>query len=247
MEQLLQETKREEFFMEKIRIEDLKYEDFIKEDNIYGVVFLYEEERRNLFKKIEDTSNYLRLTLSEIDSDYDDCMVVKVNSVNELQQYVDKLSNNPDGLLYAEGYYRKENFENKGDFEYVKEHYLGSEVGYISEFFILDTSYDFCIPNVNYAIKYANTIYNMFFYRDINELLEDIDWLLNNFNIIDKVWKSTFDEVKENYTNLMIKFQHTFINDSWINMHRECIENDYCFEYKELLNKYDRLLNLIGE
>lgn len=39
MVQLLQEIKREEFFMEKVRIEDLKYEDFIKEDNIYGVVF----------------------------------------------------------------------------------------------------------------------------------------------------------------------------------------------------------------
>lgn len=87
----------------------------------------------------------------------------------------------------------------------------------------------------------------MFFYRDINELLGDIDWLLNNFNIEDKVWKSTFNEVKENYTSLTNKFGHTFINDSWINIHRECIENDYCFEYKELLNKYDRLLNLIGE
>ena len=42
----------------------------------------------------------------------------------------------------------------------------------------------------------------------------------------------------------MIKFQHTNINDCWIDMHRECIENDYCFEYKELLNKYDKLLSL---
>ena len=233
--------------MEKVRIADLKYEDFIKEDNIYGVVFLYREERCNLFKKIEDASNYLNLTLSEIDSDYEDYNVFKVNSINELQQYVDKLSNNPDALLYAEGYYRKENFESKEDFEYAKEHYLGSEAGYISEFFILDTSYDFCIPNVNYAIKYVNTIYDMFFYRDINELLGDIDWLLDNFNMEDKVWKSTFEEVKENYTSLMNKFGHTFINDSWINMHRACIENDYCFEYKDLLNKYDKLLNLIGE
>ena len=36
--------------MEKVRIEDLKYEDFIKEDNIYGVVFLYREEKDTLFK-----------------------------------------------------------------------------------------------------------------------------------------------------------------------------------------------------
>lgn len=233
--------------MEKVRIEDLKYEDFIKEDNIYGVVFLYREEKNTLFKKIEDKSDCLNLTLSEIDGDYYDYMVIKVNSVNELQQYVDKLSNNPDGLLYAEGYYRKENFENKEDFEYAKENYLGSEAGYISEFFILDTSYDFCIPNVNYAIKYANVIYDMFFYNDINDLLMDIDWLFNNFNMENKVWKSTFNEVKENYTSLMTKFQHVFINDSWINMHRECIENDYYYEYKELLNKYDKLLNLIGE
>lgn len=233
--------------MEKVRIEDLKYEDFIKEDNIYGVVFLYREERNTLFKKIKDKSDSLELSLSEIDGDYYDYMVLKVNSVKELQQYVDKLSNNPDELLYAEGYYRKENFENKEDFEYAKEHYLGSEAGYISEFFILDTSYDFCIPNVIYDTKYAATIYDMFFYRDINELLGDIDWLLDNFNMDDRVWKMTFDEVKENYTSLMNKFQHTFIDGSWINMHRECIENDYCFEYKELLNKYDRLLNLVGE
>lgn len=32
--------------MEKIRIEDLKYEDFIDIDNIYGVVFLFNEERK---------------------------------------------------------------------------------------------------------------------------------------------------------------------------------------------------------
>ena len=84
----------------------------------------------------------------------------------------------------------------------------------------------------------------MFFDRDINELLGDVDWLLDNFDIYNKIWQSTFEEVKENYTNLMIKFQHTNINDCWIDMHRECIENDYCFEYKELLNKYDKLLSL---
>lgn len=233
--------------MEKIRIEDLKYEDFIKEDNIYGVVFLFNEERNNLFKKIEDKSDGLRLILSEIDNAYSDYKVLKVNSVNELQQYVDKLSNNPDGLLYAEAYYGKESFENKGDFEYIKENYIGSEYGYISEFFILDTSKDFCIPNVIYDTKYAATIYDMFFYRDINELLGDIDWLVDNFNMNSKTWQRIFEEVKENYTNLMIKFQHTFINDCWINMHRECIENNYCFEYKELLNKYDRLQTLINE
>lgn len=233
--------------MEKVRIADLKYEDFIKEDNIYGVVFLYREEKHTLFKKIKDKSSSLELSLSEIDGDYYDYEVLEVNSVNELQQYVDRLSNNPDDLLYAEGYYRKESFSNKGDFEYAKEHYLGSEAGYISEFFILDTSYDFCIPNVNYAIKYTNVIYDMFFYNDINELTNDIDWLIDNFDINNRVWQSTFDEVKENYTSLMNKFQHVLVNDSWINMHRACIENDYCFEYKELLNKYDKLLNLIGE
>lgn len=233
--------------MEKIRIEDLKYEDFIKEDDIYGVVFLFREEKNNLFKKIEDKSDCLRLTLSELDNTYSDYKVLKINSVKELQQYVDKLSNNPDGLLYAEAYYGKESFKDEEDFEYTKENYKGSEYGYISKFFILDTCYDFCIPNVIYDTKYAITIYDMYFYRDINELLGDVDWLLDNFDMNNKIWQSTFEEVKENYTNLMIKFQHTFINDSWINMHRECIENDYCFEYKELLNKYDKLLSLIDE
>lgn len=233
--------------MEKIRIEDLKYEDFIKEDNIYGVIFLIREEKNNLFKKIEDKSDCLRLTLSELDNTYSDYKVLKVNSVKELQQYVDRLSNNPDGLLYAEAYYGKESFKDEEDFEYTKENYKGSEYGYFSKFFILDNCHDFCIPNVIYDIKYATVIYNTFFDRDINELLGDVDWLLNNFNMNDKVWKRILNEVKENYTKLMIKFQHTFINDCWINMHRECIENDYCFEYKELLSKYDRLLSLIGE
>lgn len=101
--------------MEKIRIEDLKYEDFIKEDNIYGVVFLIREEKNNLFKKIEDKSDCLRLTLSELDNTYSDYKILKVNSVKELQQYVDKLSNNPDSLLYAEAYYGKESFKDKED------------------------------------------------------------------------------------------------------------------------------------
>lgn len=226
--------------MEKINIEDIKYKNFIKEDNIYGVVFIYNEEENDLFEKIDDKSDYLGLTLIDpCDNDYIDYEILKVNSIKELQQYVDTISNNPDKLLYAEGYYRKECFDDEEDFEYTKKNYR-----YISEFFNLDTSYDYCIPNIIYSTKYAVTIYNMFFDRDINELLGDVDWLLDNFDIYNKIWQSTFEEVKENYTNLMIKFQHTNINDCWIDMHRECIENDYCFEYKELLNKYDKLLSL---
>lgn len=66
--------------MKKINIEDVKYEDFIKED--YGVVFIYNEEGNDLFKKIDDKSDYLGLTLTDYcDNDYIDYEILKVNSI----------------------------------------------------------------------------------------------------------------------------------------------------------------------
>lgn len=92
--------------MEKINIEDIKYQDFIKEDNIYGVVFIYNEMVGGLFNKIEKGHDYLKLKLSDpTEMDYINYEVIQADSVQEIQDYVDKLSNDSDKLLHAEGYY----------------------------------------------------------------------------------------------------------------------------------------------
>lgn len=223
--------------MEKINIDDIKYQDFIKEDNIYGVVFIYDEMIGGLFNKIDNGFDYLKLKLSDpTEMDYIDYEVIQADSVQEIQDYVDKLSNDSDKLLHAEGYYQKQNFDDEEDFEYTKKNYR-----YISDFFNTDNDLDYCYPKINYD-KYVPIVYSKFFETETVELLGDVNWLLDNIDSNDKIWKDFFKETKEKYRDLMLKLQNIFLNGYWINMHRKCLQYD-CFGYKDLLVKCDKLLS----
>ena len=181
--------------MEKINIENIKYENFIKEDNIYGVVFIYDEMIGGLFSKIDNRYDYLKLKLSDpTEMDYIDCEVILVDSVQEIQDYVDKLSNDSDKLLFAEGYYQKQNFDDEEDFEYTKKNYR-----YISDFFNTDNDLSYCYPQINYD-KYVPIVYSKFFETETVELLGDVNWLLDNIDSNDKIWKDFFKETKEKYS-----------------------------------------------
>ena len=228
--------------MEKVDLNKLKYEDFINPENIYGIVYEY-ELRNSHFAKVSDRGNFIDITLfvDGEDVEYTDYNIFLFDSLNEMQQYVDNLCKDRN-MLHAEGFYQKETFENEMDFEFAK-----NDIRRSTSLFRLDTDLNYIYPNIDYN-KYATIVYSNYFETDFIELLGDIEWLLDNFEKRDdSIWQRTFSEVKENYLSLLTKFQRVRINNTSIDMHHECINDDWCFEYKELLNKYDRLLNLIDE
>lgn len=228
--------------MEKIRIEDLKYKDFINPENIYGIIYEY-KVRNRYFAKVDDKGSFIDITLfvDGEDFEYSDYNIFLFDSLNEMQQYVDNLCKDVD-MLHAEGFYQKETFEDEEDFEFAK-----NDMRYSTSLFRLDTDLNYIYPNIDYN-KYATIVYSNYFETDFVELLEDVKWLLNCFEKRDdSIWQRTFDEVKENYLSLLTKFQRVRINNTLIDMHHQCINDDWCFEYKELLNKYDRLKILTDE
>ena len=228
--------------MERIDEKDLKYEDFINPENIYGIIYEYKVKDSH-FAKVDNRGNFIDITLfvNDEDFEYSDFNIFLFDSLNEMQQYVDNLCKDVD-MLHAEGFYQKETFEDEEDFEFAK-----NDMRRSTSLFRLDTDLDYIYPNIDYD-KYATKIYSNYFETDFSELLGDVKWLLNNFEKRDdSVWQSTFNEVKENYLSLLLKFQRVRINDTLIGMHHQCINDDWCYGYKELLNKYDRLLSLIDE
>ena len=228
--------------MEKVDLNKLKYEDFINPENIYGIIYEY-KVRNSHFAKVDNKGSFLDITLFVDDEDfeYSDYNIFLFDSLNEMQQYVDNLCKDVD-MLHTEGFYQKETFEDEEDFEFAK-----NDMRYSTSLFRLDTDLDYIYPNIDYN-KYATIVYSNYFETDFVELLEDVKWLLNCFEKRDdSIWQRTFDEVKENYLSLLTKFQRVRINNTPIDMHHQCINDDWCFGYKELLNKYDRLLNLIDK
>lgn len=228
--------------MERINEKDLKYEDFINPENIYGIIYEY-KVRDSHFAKVDNRDDFIDITLfvNDEDFEYSDYNIFLFDSLNEMQQYVDNLCKDVD-MLHAEGFYQKETFEDEEDFEFAK-----NDIRCSTSLFRLDTDLDYIYPNIDYD-KYAITVYSNYFETDFNELLGDVEWLLDNFEKkYDFVWQSTFNEVKENYLSLLVKFQRVRINDTLIDMHHQCINDDWCYGYKELLNKYGRLLGLIDE
>lgn len=228
--------------MEKVDLNKLKYEDFINPENIYGIVYEY-KVRNSHFAKVDNKGSFLDITLFVDDEDfeYSDYNIFLFDSLNEMQQYVDNLCKDVD-MLHAEGFYQKETFEDEEDFEFAK-----NDMRYSTSLFRLDTDLDYIYPNIDYN-KYATIVYSNYFETDFVELLEDVKWLLNHFEKRDdSVWQRTFDEVKENYLSLLTKIQRVRINDTLIDMHHQCINDDWCYTYKELLNKYDILKTLTDE
>lgn len=228
--------------MEKVDLNKLKYEDFINPENIYGIVYEY-KVRNSHFAKVDNKGSFLDITLFVDDEDfeYSDYNIFLFDSLNEMQQYVDNLCKDVD-MLHAEGFYQKETFEDEEDFEFAK-----NDMRYSTSLFRLDTDLDYIYPNIDYN-KYATIVYSNYFETDFVELLEDVKWLLNHFEKRDdSVWQRTFDEVKENYLSLLTKIQRVRINDTLIDIHHQCINNDWCYTYKELLNKYDILKTLTDE
>lgn len=223
--------------MGKVKIDNIKYNDFKDKNKYYGLVYTYVENIKNHYKVISDETKSLKLRLKQPNVDkYSNYHIFLFKSIQEMQEYIDKLCKDYD-TLYAECYYDKNICDNENDFDYVKDNYKN-----ISQFFVVDKNWTklYIKPNIDYN-KYFIEIYKEFFEPNFKYLINEITNLLIYPNFGDEEWERYLKKTQEKYNNIMIKFNNVYIDNIYINMYEQSIDEGYTMVYNSLLELHNKL------
>lgn len=214
--------------MKEINIKNLKYEDFINPDNIYGFIVSIYCKSKNPFTVIENSENALRLS-TELNNPDDYYSIEKLVLIDDVNTLKDELQNNfSDEKDISHHCFLHKNILSKKDFNNAKESSL-----YVN--FLFDKlNKDDLIIKRNFE-KYCDLIKENFFSDEFIVLCSMInklyDYLLDILVAIDyeedfiythkediKDYQKKIRKFSERHMLFIKKLNNTFIDDKRINM-----------------------------
>lgn len=214
--------------MKEINIKNLKYEDFINPDNIYGFIVSIYCKSKNPFTVIENSENALKLS-TELNNSDDYYSIEKLILIDDINTLKDELQNNfSDEKDISHHCFLHKNILSKEEFNNTKESSL-----YVNFLFDKFNKDDLVIKK-NFE-KYYDLIKENFFSDEFIVLCSMInklyDHLLDILAIIDyeedfiythkediKDYQKKVKKFSERHTSFIKKLNNTFIDDKRIDM-----------------------------